>query len=178
MAVEIDQVLIRVMNGVGPVAGVDTSLISCQRIENGSSTTLSGATVDIGIDIYTIVYNGLASQRSIIVRLPVSRNATYSVTRLDSPGEVPQRVQSTLSTPVVTTGNIENAAHILLFNSGPLPPVGAAIIKISLDANHNSIDKVGAQPASQLSRNLNSVEEDTVEVTNGLVTVAFERCVV
>lgn len=54
MAVEIDQVLIRVINGSGPVPGVNTSLISCQRIENGSSTTLSGATVEVGGGLYAI----------------------------------------------------------------------------------------------------------------------------
>ena len=134
-----------------------------------------------------IVYNGLASSRSTIVRLPVSTNTTYTVTRLDAAREDNSKLVHSLPNHKVRSSRIsdESTDFVLAFDTGPLPPVGAAVLKVSMtnssrdgrafdddnrlisDLSHSSVE----------SRVLRGDEGDDVEVSNGLITARFDRYV-
>ena len=118
--------------------------------------------------MYVIVYNGLASSHSTIVHLPVSTNTTYTVSRLDKPaGEELQLLQA--------VPNSKGTAFVLKFDTGELPPVGAAVLRVSMaNDTHNALHML---QSSAESRILQSFEGDEVEVTNGLITARFDRCV-
>ena len=121
------------------------------------------------------MYNGLASHRSSIVRLPVSTNSTYNVTRLDSPHK------SVLYTVARSTRNHGESPYILQFDTGPLPPVGAAIVHISRINNQNGNEIAEAlireKSVFVKHRSLKYVGNDTVEVSNEFLTVRFDRYV-
>ena len=121
------------------------------------------------------MFNGLASNRSTIVRLPVSTNSTYRVTRLDSPHK------SVLYTVARSTRNHGESPYILQFDTGPLPPVGAAIVHISRRniQNGNEMEKpsIREKSASVSPRSLKYDIDDAVEISNEFLTVQFDRYV-
>jgi hypothetical protein len=138
--------------------------------------TAQKATTDDTKDLYVIVYNGLGSLRGSTVQLPVSSNATYRVARLDSPAEQAQYVRS--------AGTNLPAKYILSFDTGLLPPVGAAVFQISTlrDNDHSSYANVGLcniKTANTVRSCvlLDTVGRDHVEVTNGQLAVRFDRYV-
>ena len=135
------------------------------------------ATADNSTVLYVIVYNGLASSRSTIVHLPVSANATFSITRLDFAHEDTQLVSST---PTVRPARITHmgADYVVAFDSRILPPAGAAVLKISMvNSTQNGDGNLFANPpiGDTQSRVLHADEGDDVEVTNGLITAWFDR---
>jgi len=80
--------------------------------------------------MHVLVYNPLGTNKSRIVRLPVSVNATFDVERIDSNG----RATTTQSIPSIPD-NLDRpvsssaAKYVLAFDTGPLVPVGVNVFK-------------------------------------------------
>lgn len=130
--------------------------------------------------MYIVVYNGLGSNRSSIVRLPVSVDASFNVTRLGG-----NSIQSNLvrSSPTPLLSSKSGAAnYVLLFDTGPLAPAGATLFRITkINAETKRqiplIDE--AEPSRRLTATVNEEgDPDDVVATNGIVTVHFDRYVV
>lgn len=125
--------------------------------------------------MFVVVYNGLASNKSTIVRLPVSVDGPFHVTRLGSSTIQESLVHSSPSPFVATQSTSAN--FVLLFDTGPLVPVGATVFRVyksPLEAN----TKV---PSVQSQRRLRPIDRENessqVVTSNGAVKVHFDRCV-
>jgi hypothetical protein len=85
--------------------------------------------------MYLIVYNPVAQERSTVVRLPVSMNATYQVKRLVNGSEEEESVTEVLY-PVISQSlhvfdKNKSTNYVLLFDTGLLPPVGATAFSVT-----------------------------------------------
>jgi Glycosyl hydrolases family 38 C-terminal domain len=125
--------------------------------------------------VYAIVYNPLATERSAIVRLPVSSKDTFEVSRLDEVGgrNGPAAVQQSVET--VPTCPKCHVKHVLMFDTGILPPVGAVAFRISkaVAPPNNGADGV-AEARREVLRKLREVAHESLEVSNGLVSATFD----
>jgi hypothetical protein len=145
------------------------------------------ATADNTNDLYIIVYNGLGSLRGSTVQLPVSSNATYRVARLDAPVEQAQFLWSARSRqlPGHSTRGIDlHAKYVLSFDTGLLPPVGAAVFQISMVLDNGQRSNAHLGPSNMKTTNTvqsrvlkEAVGGEHVEVTNGQLAVRFDRYV-
>jgi hypothetical protein len=144
-------------------------------------------TTDDTKDLYVIIYNGLGSLRGSTVQLPVSSNATYRVARLDAPSEQAQFARSARSRHRPghsTRGTGLTTTYVLSFDTGLLPPVGAAVFQISIVRDHQLRDYANFGKSNLETTNTvrSRVLQDTVggehvEVSNGQLAVRFDRCV-
>lgn len=118
--------------------------------------------------MYVIVYNGLGSNRSSILRLPVSVEANFEVARLDS-NATPDNLRS-------TPCSFADSTYVLAFGTGPLPPMGATVFRIRKSDN---IDGKDFFPSSSIASNARMLEQQKdlkeLAVTNGLFTAKFDR---
>lgn len=127
--------------------------------------------------MYVIVYNSLGSSRSTVVRLPVSSDSAYNVSRM---GGEEQEAAILRSIPSNSTGG-DGADHVLLFDTGLLPPVGASVFRITMVKEQLEAPIIASphfpRASSVQSRDLTSSNGDQgdVEVSNGLVTARFDR---
>jgi hypothetical protein len=145
------------------------------------------ATANNTKDLYIIVYNGLSALRGSTIQLPVSSNATYRVARLDAPAEQAQLVRSARSHNIPghsTIGTDLPVKYVLSFDTGLLPPVGAAVFQISMVRDPQLHEYTNFGPSKmKTTRTVRSrVLQDTVggehvEVTNGQLAVRFDRYV-
>lgn len=94
----------------------------CQLL-NETTCEISEAASKSGDDLYVVVYSALASARSTIVGLPVRAAGNYKVFRVNEEADV-----------VVASSSADqtNGKEIVYFETGPLPPTGAAVFKLSL----------------------------------------------
>jgi len=127
------------------------------------------------------VYNPLGTNKSRIVRLPVSVNATFDVERIDSNG----RATTTQSIPSIPD-NLDRpvsssaAKYVLAFDTGPLVPVGVNVFKVKQSATISG-KSIATQPSfTPESRDLDSRagapnDSSTFSVSNGLITVLFDK---
>jgi hypothetical protein len=135
-------------------------------------------------DVYVIVYNSLATPQSSEIMLPVSINADFDIIRLDQPkgdsafGPI-KRVSSIPRTETRLKGS---APFALAIQTGLLPPVGAAIFKISTSAVHDEVlppvtDEVVSASRHRLLMDPVLVNDapSTLDISNGLFTVKFDR---
>lgn len=105
----------------------------------------------------------------------MSVEANFKVTRLDSDA-TPDTMRS-VACPFVTS------AYVLSFGSGHLPPLGATVFRITRSdkepkLDQNSFAETQTTPSAQASSiRLLEHANDTqdLSITNGLLTVAFER---
>jgi hypothetical protein len=111
------------------------------------------------------------------VRLPVSVDSSFKVTRLGRNSIGSNLVRSSLN-PFVSSQS-GSANYVLLFDSGPLTPVGVTVFRISKSSTDPqrqgpTVDSV--QPYRSLTSSMNANgDSDDVVATNGLVTVRFDR---
>ena len=138
-----------------------------------------------GTDVYAIVYNSLGQSRSSVIRLPVSSNGTYRVTRFRASGDDAHLLQAI---PSLTSGTSCCAAkYVLPFQTGLLPPVGASVFRISKQEEEQGREQVASPQRSSATweepveyRRLESARthdrelKADVEVSNGLLTVVFD----
>ena len=138
-----------------------------------------------GTDVYVVVYNSLGQSRSSVIRLPVSSNGTYLVTRLWASGDDARLLPAI---PSLASGTSCCAAkYILPFQTGLLPPVGASVFRISKQEEEQGREKVASpQPSSatwgkpveyrrlESARTHDGELKADVEVSNGLLTVIFD----
>ena len=80
-------------------------------------------------DVYVIVYNPLGVRQSTIVHLPVSTDGTYTVSKI---GESPDQVFVVSSSPSLIAVAENSADHIVHFDTGTLPHIGASVFQVSL----------------------------------------------
>jgi len=95
----------------------------CQLL-NETICDISESATKRGDDVYIVVYNSLAYLRSSVVAVPVALSGMYEVSRVESNG-----------TKAVTLSRSNESSNKLLvyFDTGILPPTGAAIFKLSLN---------------------------------------------
>ena len=128
-----------------------------------------------GLDLYVVVYNGLGSSKSTIVRLPVSVDGSFHVSKV---GGNSLQTHYLRSSPNHFAGtDSTSASFVLLFDTGPLPPVGAAVFRVTQAHEKETI------PSSEISTSRRLKYIDTkdgpseVVASNGIVTVHFDKCV-
>ena len=143
----------------------------CPLLHNESICDLSvEATRSNDMTVYVAVYNALPRNRSTIVRLPVASLDTYQV--LDLTSNLTQSVCS-VSAPLVKLD--DEPRYVLLWDSGSLPPLGLktfSITKIEGDENAEFDSMDGFDTQTEMERML--LDDNTVQVTNGLVTVDMD----
>jgi hypothetical protein len=136
-----------------------------------------------GKDLYVLVYNGLAKRRSVIIGLPIPTNVTKDTAHL---GVVLQRLGS--EDIVDTSVRLQEESAVLYFNTGPLPPVGGSVYKVSFFDRSDVFDGqlLGGSMSSLTSRSVLTqyhstmgieFNGDTAVVSNGILSVRFDRYV-
>ena len=103
------------------------------------------------------------------MRLPVGTNETYTVRRIDKVDQDSQVIRPTALN--------DDAIDLLVFDSGPLPPAGAAIFQVSMsrqDRGQNprrGVTTKTEQKPSFLQHGTNN----HVDLTNGKISARFEK---
>jgi len=149
---------------------------------------LQNATQTSGSDMYVVVYNPLATLRSSVIMLPVSVDANFDVERLDGSGSSRRSgrfVKSIRSVPVAVKATKAGAPFTLVFQTGQLPPVGAAVFKVSMVMEQSVVSGGNTAVSAASSRRLLTLDDEpsstdkadstSVEVSNGMLTVRFDR---
>lgn len=145
------------------------NLYSPRAFIESQSPCIQSATRHGDRAVYTIVYNPLATERSTIVRLPVSTKDTFEVSRLDEVGgrsDPPQVLQS--SETVRTCPNCSKK-HVLMFDTGTLPPMGAVAFRIAKAVS----PPFGPDDLATTKREVFRTLSDNLEFSNGLVSASF-----
>lgn len=141
-----------------------------------------------GTDVYAVVYNSLGQSRSSAIRLPVSSNGTYLVTRI---GASIDDARLLPAIPSWASGTSCCAAKYVLPITCLLPPVGASVFRISKQQDEQGQQKAASPQRSSATREepveyrrLESAQthdgelKADVEVSNGLLTVIFDGYVI
>lgn len=128
-----------------------------------SATSFQSATASNSTALYIIAYNSLGTERSSVVRIPVAADSSYRVERIADGHQT--TVRSTRQPSLHPKGV---SPSVLTFETGPIPPVGAAAFRITLveDVNHDQLD------ASQSAEQPNGIS--TISYWNGVMTVDFD----
>ena len=131
-----------------------------------------------GSTMYVVLYNALGTNRSQIVRLPVSTNGTFKVSRV---GDAGNSIISAIPSPFDTH---TSAKYVLPFASGPITPVGVTVFQITQTDDrvnpvslHNPISASAPGDRSLRASKDNSGVQEEVIVSNGDLTVRFDRYV-
>ena len=126
--------------------------------------------------MFVVVYNGLGSNKSTIVRLPVSVDGHYHVTKL---GNQPLQSQLMRSSPSPFTSiqtGATSAKFVLLFDTGPLAPVGATVFRVSKSLLETQEEQVPMLQSRNRFLAMGAGKKPSeVVASNGLVTVHFDR---
>lgn len=140
--------------------------------------------------MHIIVYNGLGSSRSEIVRLPVSSDSTFIVSR------VGKYSAETVSTSVIRSSPSPfwapvsaSARYVLMFDTGPLAPIGATVFRITHELSgtdtanqafperHHNQQFLGSATVArslQLQKGRGG-DPDAITVSSDYLTVRFDR---
>jgi alpha-mannosidase len=157
----------------------------CQLLNETKCPVSEEATKDMDRDVYVVVYNPQSSERSTIVRLPVAvNNATYTVQKVATPSMPSQIVKSQ-----VPTLDCHCDKHVLYFDTGLLPAVGASVYKVSRTSNFSTKsltqerevqdEVLGTTMKQRLlvddDSASNNNDQDDVVYTNTILTVTFDK---
>ncbi len=114
-------------------------LLYCQDLNVSKCEISQNGTLELGTDIYVVAYNALTTlNREEVVAIPVSLDATYEVYSI----HYDKTMQSVLL-PSPNYTNTKNAApYMLHFDTGALPPLGAAVFRIRM----TSLSRSAVQP--------------------------------
>jgi hypothetical protein len=131
------------------------------------------ATISNDTDVYAIIYNPLASNRSAIIRLPVSAHSFYRVHRIDNDTNASKVIRSSTVPQLLPLGDATK--WVIVFDTGVLPPVGAVAFRISKvgDPVESDGPSLPTQTETSVVRRLLSDDSD-VEISNGLLNVTFD----
>jgi alpha-mannosidase len=129
-------------------------------------------------DLYIIVYNPLAQEQSTVIQLPVGSNqSTYLISRVG--GEEQEESSTPVKVAAVAVQEHEKlsgtADYYINFYTRSLPPVGAALYKITTTDEPRN-DTAG-QSSVSADGSLSLVRHDDqghVSASNGLITVHFD----
>jgi hypothetical protein len=134
--------------------------------------------------MYVIVYNALSTKTSSIVQLPVSVEAVFNITRIDDDDDKlrtgSQIIHSVKSHFIASSSGGSQAAtaakYILNFETGVLPPVGAASFRIKLsDVSLPVMPEEGGDENEENEEDKDEGLEQDFVVSNGILTVNFDR---
>eukprot|EP00978_Attheya_sp_CCMP212_P016963 scaffold44868_cov59-Attheya_sp.AAC.6 len=116
------------------------------------------ATERPGVDVHIIVYNALSIERSDVVRIPVSINASYTVSKLEGLGSVQERSNVVSSTLIPNINPLDSSAagYILYFDTQTIPPVGASIYRVQ-----TYLEPEYASPPRSLYHNTKLIERES-----------------
>ena len=158
-------------------------LALCQLL---NETKCDVSTKASGRDLYVVVYNALAKQRSAIISVPLPTDTALS----DSQEVTVRRIWDDEGVKARTTLQVDGSS-VLYFNTGLLPPIGGSVFRISvIDVGGVRSDPRNYEPgASSVDRRLQLAQrslsvrndisfhhdKDTVEVSNGILSVRFDR---
>lgn len=146
-----------------------------------------------GTDVYVIVYNALGQlNRSTIVRLPVSMDVLYRIEKVDDVNNVynthgnnhsgVKLIRPVHASPLVTPqnctseiiGEIDDCPciqHVLVFDTGALPPIGGVVFRITKDPGY---DKEPVEDASPVTSHRRENEPAVFDVSNDLLRATFD----
>jgi hypothetical protein len=158
-------------------------LALCQLL---NETKCDVSTKASGRDLYVVVYNALAKQRSAIISVPLPTDTALS----DSQEVTVRRIWDDEGVTARTALQVDGSS-VLYFNTGLLPPIGGSVFRISVigvggvrsdlrnyEPGASSVDRRLQLAQRSLSvRNDISFHHDknTVEVSNGILSVRFDR---
>ena len=157
-------------------------LALCQLL---NETKCDVSTKASGRDLYVVVYNALAKQRSAIISLPLPTDTDSR----DSQLVTVRRISDDVGVEARTTLK-DDGSSVLYFNTGLLPPIGGVVFRVSvIDSGGVRSDSQNESPASSVDRrsmltqnrisNRNGIsfhqDKDTAEVSNGILSVRFDR---
>jgi hypothetical protein len=142
-------------------------------------------------DLYVIVYNSLASERSTVIDLPVGSRGEYTVESLlledddDEHHTYEQRIEAQQQTFVLSrnsfdkNNNDNDSSFVLSFMADSLPPVGAKVFRIRKQAEllvgKDNQQQDRRQNNEKIKDNNNIIkddDDDLTEIFNGRFTVA------
>ena len=123
--------------------------------------------------MYVLVYNPLASNRSAVVRLPVS-DASFRVERVEE-GENVQIIRSVRIDPIHPDS--AEVKYVLTFSTGVLPPVGAVAFRVTKESANGYTDLSASSTMSATARRLRKkvTKHEAVELSNGITAALFDR---
>jgi hypothetical protein len=116
-----------------------------------------------------------------VISLPVSIQADFDVRRLDQSSDKPTYGAATrvASVPRGDTRLKDSAEFAIIFQTGIMPPAGAAIFKISNTAENDALrpstEAVYVERRELVDPTLTDNPDAPIEVSNGLFTVKFDR---
>ena len=124
--------------------------------------------------LYVIVYNSLAKERSTIVRIPVSSKAAFDVTRVQDAARSVASTHHSIEAP--RDCPMCHRKHVLYFDTGLLPPVGAVAFRITESAVQNAAAEsvINPEPLPSKARTLGDNSLSPLLLSNGLVQATFD----
>jgi len=134
------------------------NLSYCQLLNESICEVIQSATERPGVDVHIIVYNALSIERSDVVRIPVSINASYTVSKLEGLGSVQERSNVVSSTLIPNINPLDPSAagYILYFDTQTIPPVGASIYRVQ-----TYLEPEYASPPRSLHHNTKLIERES-----------------
>ena len=149
-----------------------SNLMFCQLL-NETKCRVSEEASKVDDDIYVIVYNPGAMERSTNVRLPVSgRDKIYEITPVSSHHDNSVQVVTPVAVPAFSDKETSSSSSfVLTFGTGKLPPVGAAAFKVStVKPNSNTTPLPNEPPYS-----VEAEDDSTISVKTEAFNVFFDR---
>lgn len=178
----VEQKLVRVLTGNNNTAAL-SNLKYCQLLNETICEASQEASRDSSLDIYVVVYNAVASNKSTIIRLPADAMGTFVVTRLDNATAATTREAQSVrarATPFVASQSADSKAarFEIMFDTGPLEPVGATVFRIQHTSQTGSMDQQNNPSFVEKQRALQYSEKDLLEAVvadNGIFKAEFAR---
>jgi len=119
-----------------------TELIYCQDLNVSKCEVIQNATLNMGTDVYVVAYNALVQSREEIMSVPVSRDASFEVQSVQDD----TTMQSVLLPSPNYTNTKDAAPFMLHFDTGLIPPLGAAVFRIRM----TSLRRSALKPESKI----------------------------
>jgi alpha-mannosidase len=136
-------------------------------------------------DLYVIVYNPLAQEQSTVIQLPVGSNqSAYVITKVGGEEQEDEESSSSSSSTPIKVKAVavqaneklpgkDTADYYINFYTGMLPPVGAALYKITTTENDAENGSTEQSDGGSLSTVRNG--DGRVSASNGIITVHFDE---
>lgn len=126
-------------------------------------------------DLYVVVYNGLASNQSAVIDLPIGSSGTYVVENLqDGSAETVNALQ----TPFLSSNDrSDGESFVLSFIVDSLPAVGAKVFRIQKhdDSMASMLNERKVEAFPNPKNDITEEEEgDTVKISNGHVSISVD----
>ncbi|CAB9508715.1 Lysosomal alpha-mannosidase [Seminavis robusta] len=156
-------------------SSVLNNLTYCQLINETICEVSQEATKETGNDMYVVVYNPLGSNKSRIIRLPVSASGPFEVTKMGNESDTSTSQYFTAtSAQLQEVRSTAAAKYVLSFSTGALAHVGATTFKVTRTTS--DIVAVVAEKSRRLqSKVVIKDSNEAVAASNGLLEAQFDR---